>query len=199
LRTYSTRRIITLRTMDDISLLGFALLGLLHQQPMSGYDLRKVFATSAMGSFSDSPGAIYPALKRLEARGLVRGTVETSTGLRQRRMFRNTVKGQAALKAWLRRPLTLDDVIRRLDELMLRFSFMDRTLGESRSVAFLQALVGRIADYIPSLQQYLEAHAPEMPRSGRLALECGVYGYEAQLKWAKAALSTYERRREGRK
>jgi DNA-binding PadR family transcriptional regulator len=184
--------------MENTSLLGFALLGLLHQQPMSGYDLLKVFATSAMGSFSDSPGAIYPALKRLEARGLVRGTVETSTGLRQRRIFRNTAKGQSALKAWLRRPVTHDDVIRRLDELMLRFSFMDRTLGESRSVAFLRELTDRISGYIPSLQQYLETHALEMPTSGRLALECGVYGYEAQLKWARAALSTYERRREGR-
>ena len=39
---------------------------------MSGYDLRKIFTTTAMGSFSDSPGAIYPALARLEANGLVR-------------------------------------------------------------------------------------------------------------------------------
>lgn len=183
--------------MQTNSLLGYALLGLLHQQPMSGYDLRKVFATSAMGSFSDSPGAIYPALNRLEARGLVRGTVETSTGLRQRKIFRNTAKGLAALKAWLKRPVTRDDVIRRIDELMLRFSFMDRTLGESRSAAFLQEFIDELSGYIPGLKQYLQTHAPEMPVSGRLALECGVYGYEAQLKWARAALSTYERRRDG--
>lgn len=182
--------------MTNDSVLGFALIGLLYQQPMSGYDLRKVFATSAMGSFSDSPGAIYPALKRLETRGLVRGTVETSTGLRQRRIFRNTAKGQAALKGWLRRSLTRDDVIRHLDEVMLRFSFMDRTLGESRSMALLREMIDQISGYIPSLQQYLEAHSPQMPMSGRLALECGVYGYEAQLKWARVALSTYEAREE---
>jgi DNA-binding PadR family transcriptional regulator len=57
--------------MSEISQLGFALLGLIHQQPMSGYDLRKVFTASALGSYSDSPGAIYPALNRLEAGGLV--------------------------------------------------------------------------------------------------------------------------------
>ena len=184
--------------MANDSLLGFALLGLLQQQPMSGYDLRKVFSTSAMGTFSDSPGAIYPALKRLETAGMVRGTVETSTGLRQRRIFRNTAKGQAALKAWLRRPLTRDDVIRRLDEAMLRFSFMDSTVGESRSAAFLQEMIDQISGYIPSLQQYLKKHAPEMPKSGRLALESGVQGYEAQLRWAKAALATYQARKEGK-
>ena len=184
--------------MANDSLLGFALLGLLQQQPMSGYDLRKVFSTSAMGTFSDSPGAIYPALKRLETGGMVRGTVETSTGLRQRRIYRNTAKGRAALKAWLRRPLTRDDVIRRLDEAMLRFSFMDSTVGESRSSAFLQEMIDQISGYIPSLQQYLKKHSREMPASGRLALECGVQSYETQLRWAKAALSTYQARKEGK-
>jgi hypothetical protein len=75
---------------------------------------------------------------------------------------------------------------------------MDSTLGESRSTAFLHELIEQISDYIPSLKQYLAAHAPEMPMSGRLALECGVYGYEAQLNWARAALSEYNARKEGK-
>ena len=98
------------------SLLGFALMGLLNQQPMSGYDLRKVFAQTAMGNFSDSPGAIYPALGRLEKRGLVRGTVEESSSLRKRRVFKVTTKGLTQFKAWLKRPVTRDDVMRRIEE-----------------------------------------------------------------------------------
>jgi ABC-type Fe3+ transport system permease subunit len=47
--------------MSD-SLLNFALLGLLHQKPRSGYDLRVVLATSALASFSDSPGDWPPVL-----------------------------------------------------------------------------------------------------------------------------------------
>jgi len=185
--------------MHNDSLLGFALLGLLHQQPMSGYDLRKMFASTALGSFSDSPGAIYPALKRLDTRGLVRGTVEESTGLRQKRVFRITPKGLVALKGWLGKPLRRDDVIRGLDGVMLRFSFMDRTLGEERSARLLEQLIEQISAYIPSLQQYLETHAPEMPLSGRLALECGIYAYEAQLKWAQSSLAQYKQKKGGRK
>jgi DNA-binding PadR family transcriptional regulator len=162
---------------------------------MSGYDLRKVFATTAIGSFSDSPGAIYPALKRLEARGLVRGTIEKSTGLRQRKVFRNTPKGLATLKAWMKQPITREDVIRRLEDLVLRFAFMDRTLGEEGSARFLEQMAAQISDYIPSLRQFLEANEKTMPLSGRLALECGIYGYEAQLKWAKASLAMYEQRK----
>ena len=184
--------------MKNDSLLGFAFLGLLHQQPMSGYDLRKIFASTALGSFSDSPGAIYPALKRLESRGLVRGTVETSTGLRQRRVFRNTPKGLATLKAWLRRPVTRDDVIRGLEGVLLRFSFMDQTVGVECSARLLEQLIDQISGYIPSLRQYLEAHAPEMPLSGRLALECGIHAYEAQLKWAKSSLAQYQQGKGGK-
>ena len=83
--------------MKNDSLLGFALLGLIHQQPMSGYDLRKIFASTAMGSFSDSPGAIYPA-RRLEARGLVRGTVEESASSAQAARLPDHAPGAGGLQ-----------------------------------------------------------------------------------------------------
>src|SRR5260370_3518580 len=76
---YNTLRYNTRRTMQEISLLAYALLGLLRQQPRSGYDLRKIFANTPMGTFSDSPGAIYPALQRLEKHGLVSSRVHASS------------------------------------------------------------------------------------------------------------------------
>ena len=82
------------------STLAFALLGLIWQEPRSGYDLRKFFSSTPMISFSDSPGAIYPALHRLELRGLVRGHVEERSGLRRRRIFQLTARGRAEFKRW---------------------------------------------------------------------------------------------------
>lgn len=177
--------------MENDSLLGNAILGLLRQQPMSGYDLRKVFATTAMGSFSDSPGAIYPALHRLEKRELVSGTDEESSSLRRRRVFSVTTAGLKALTGWLERPVTRDDIIRRMNDLMLRFAFMDGALGMERTVRFLNEIAAEIAAYLPELKQYLATHAEEMPLSGRLALEFGIEGYEAQLRWAKLSIVLY--------
>ncbi len=179
------------------SLLGFALLGLLNEQPMSGYDLRKVFASTAMGSFSDSPGAIYPALGRLEKRGLVKGTVEESSSLRKRRVFKVTAKGVAALKAWLKRPVTQHDVIRRIDELMLRFAFMDDALGSERSSQFLKEYEVQLAGYIPSLKEFHNKQASQMTMSARLAFESGIEEYEARLKWARSSLAAYEKGKRG--
>lgn len=181
--------------MENDSLLGFALLGLIQQQPMSGYDLRKIFASTAMGSFSDSPGAIYPALRRLEARGLVRSEVQASTSLRKRRLFRIAPKGLAAFKGWLRKPVTRDDVIRRSGDLMLRFAFMDQAVGEERTVRFLRELAEELEGYISSLHEYFKSHASEMPLSGRLAGECGMQEYEARLRWARSSIALYEGRK----
>jgi DNA-binding PadR family transcriptional regulator len=181
--------------MKNDSLLGYALLGLIHQQPQSGYDLRKIFASTAWGTFSDSPGAIYPALRRLETRGLVCGTVVESSSLRRRRVFRITPQGLDAFKAWLMQTVTADDVIRRIPDLMVRFAFMDQTVGEARAAEFLGEFAGEMAGYIPNLQQYLEAHASEMPLSGRLALECGIQEYEMRLRWARTSITLYEQRK----
>jgi len=181
--------------MNNNSILGFALLGLIFEQPMSGYDLRKVFTTTAMGSFSDSPGAIYPALARLETNGLIRGTVEESASLRKRRVFEITPAGLEALRAWLMKPVTRDDMVRGIGDLMLRFAFMDRTVGEARTIEFLGEFAGQIEGYLPSLQEFLSSHANAMPLSARLALESGVQEYEMRLRWVRASAAQYEERR----
>src|SRR5271169_3839975 len=119
--------------------LGYALLGLL-QKPSSGYDLRKVFSSTSMKTYSDSPGAIYPALNRLEKQGLIRGTIEEGSGLRRRQVFRLTPKGLAELRIWIALPLTRDDIGSGLKTVMLRFAFSETVIGTSASVEILKSL-----------------------------------------------------------
>jgi DNA-binding PadR family transcriptional regulator len=181
--------------MQEISLLAYALLGLLQQQPRSGYDLRKIFANTPMGTFSDSPGAIYPALQRLDKRGLVSARVHPSRGIRRRRLYRPTSSGKRAFKAWQTKSIARDDVVHRADELMLRFSFMDETAGSAQAIRFLKALAKELAAYVPDLRKFLKAQGSSMPLSGRLALESGIRGYETLLEWTRSALGIYTRRR----
>jgi DNA-binding PadR family transcriptional regulator len=183
--------------MKLISLLGYALLGLLHQKSRSGYDLRKIFANTPMGTFSDSPGAIYPALQRLEKQGLVRGQLQPSSGRRRRRVFRPTASGRRSFKVWQTKSISADDVIHRLDELMLRFGFMDETAGSAQASRFLKSLTRELRRYTPALRKYLKANAGQMPLSGRLALESGVRSYEELLRWSRSCLTKYARRKRG--
>lgn len=174
------------------SLLGYALLGLLQQEARSGYDLRKIFATTPMTSFSDSPGSIYPALRRLATGGLIRSNIQDRHGLRRRMLFQLTTAGTRELHSWQRQEITRDDVIHRLDELMLRFGFMGESLGDEESLRFLIGLERELSEYIPSLREHLERFGPAMPLSGRLALESGILSYETLLRWAREGIKTYK-------
>ena len=177
----------------EVSVLGYALLGLLLEQDQSGYDLRKIFSSTPMTSFSDSPGSIYPALRRLEQRGLVKSRIQERSGLRRRRLFHLTPAGLSELKRWQKQPIVRDDIIRGTAELMLRFSFMDQSLGPDEALRFLTALKAELAAYIPSLRSFLEEHGKNMPLSGRLAVENGINGYECLLNWARNAIKSYDK------
>ena len=175
----------------NISVLAYALLGLIHQKPSSGYDLRKTFTETALGSFSDSPGAIYPALGRLEKRGLIASTVEDSAGLRLRRIYQLTDAGDQALKQWLSQPVTRNEIVRGLDELMLRFAFMDRALGPDAAIVFLRNMSSELDEYVPELKRYLRDLGPSMPLSAMLALDSGVRNYETLQHWAVYAIQAF--------
>jgi DNA-binding PadR family transcriptional regulator len=62
-------------------MLEFAILGLLQQSPMHGYELRKELAALLGGLRSISYGSLYPALKRLQAAGLIASDEPTPRAL----------------------------------------------------------------------------------------------------------------------
>jgi len=173
--------------------LGYALLGLLQQKPASGYDLRKIFSSTSMKTYSDSPGAIYPALGRLEKQGLVRGTVEEGSGLRRRQIFRLTPKGLAELKKWITRPVSHEDLVRGQQEVLLRFAFSEQAVGPAASVALLRSLESALQTYLPALQEELKTIKPMISTSGRLAFEFGIQGTECLLDWSRYAINSFEK------
>ena len=171
------------------STLGFALLGLIWQAPRSGYDLRKLFSSTPMISFSDSPGVIYPALRRLEQSGLIQSA--EGPGRRGRKMFEVTSRGRAEFRRWQTQPVMQQDLVRNLDALMLRFAFMDQFAEKGAALRFLKSFQKELAAYIPNLRKYLKSNRDHMPRSGRLALESGIQAYETHLRWTRGAVATY--------
>jgi PadR family transcriptional regulator AphA len=173
--------------------LGYALLGLLQQKPSSGYDLRKIFSSTAMKTYSDSPGAIYPALSRLERQGLIRGTIEEGSGLRRRQIYRLTPQGITELKKWIRSPITREDLESGLKIVLLRFAFSEKSVGAATSLDILESLEAALKPHLQELREKFHASKAAMPTSGWLAFECGIRGTESLLQWTQYAIATYER------
>ena len=59
-----------------------AVLLLLEEEPMHGYQLMQAIAERSNGRWTPSPGAIYPALNLLEDEGLVIRTVSAASPIR---------------------------------------------------------------------------------------------------------------------
>jgi PadR family transcriptional regulator, regulatory protein PadR len=72
------------------------LLSVLEDGPSHGYGLVEALRERSEGTFDYAEGTVYPALYRLERRGLAASRWETVAG-RRRRVYRLTGRGERAL------------------------------------------------------------------------------------------------------
>lgn len=184
-------------THHHLTTLEYALLGLISMSPMTGYDVHKVFDTTPFGHFSSSPGAIYPALNRLARRGLLDASMDTKRETRPRRVYALTEAGEETLEAWLRQPVTRDELIRMSGSPILRFNFAWGRLTRKEVLAYLETYRRVVGAYIDELLSYADQlRAPERFHN-RLALEHGICRYRSELEWIESATNAIKRARHG--
>ncbi len=78
-----------------------AILGLLSWQPMSGYDLKKIFEEASILYWSGNNNEIYRTLVKLHEEGLVTREVQPQESLPARKVYTITAPGRARLKSWV--------------------------------------------------------------------------------------------------
>lgn len=83
----------------------YVILGLLSEQPLSGYQMKKIVDLRFKFFWSESFGQIFPALKALAAEGLIEEIPAPQTGARAQRTYRILPAGQATLVDWLKMPV----------------------------------------------------------------------------------------------
>ncbi|MFJ4097577.1 PadR family transcriptional regulator [Kitasatospora sp. NPDC089913] len=89
-------------------MLKLAILGFLHDRPLHGYELRRHLAALTGHVRPISDGTLYPAIKRLEADGLLVRSTEPGAAAAPRHTLRLTDAGRATLLERLRTPDDLD-------------------------------------------------------------------------------------------
>ena len=73
------------------------ILSCLAREPMHGYRIVKELKDISEGYFAMGEGTLYPHLHQLERDGFIEGYWETTSNGRERRMYRITEDGMAAL------------------------------------------------------------------------------------------------------
>lgn len=163
------------------------LLGIIASQPRSGYGLRKLFTASPASVYQPSPGALYPALRRLAARGLLRAQTEVSSGRRAQRLYSVTKAGRAAHLDWLRQPVDPARVGPELRLHLMRFALMEGQLTADEVTAFLTDLADGLAAFVASAEAYVASGAEAGRQHAELALQHGIVTTRASLEWAQSA------------
>jgi PadR family transcriptional regulator, regulatory protein PadR len=75
-----------------------AILALLAEQPLHGYEISKRIVMQSGGVLQFNLASLYPLLYRMEKRGWVKGKWEEAKSGRQRRYYRLTLKGRKQLE-----------------------------------------------------------------------------------------------------
>ena len=148
----------------------------------------KYFETTPIGHYSSSPGSIYPALRRLMQEGLIQQIEASSLSSSSKKKFSLTQAGIESFIAWLNKPVSREDVINHLADLVLRFAFMGDLVDTARKVAFLTAFIEETDSYIAELKQFRKSANTSMPLHGLLALDHGIESAKADSRWARGAL-----------
>ncbi len=97
---------------------------------------------SLSAQWSGSAGAVYPAVARLEQRGLIRCR-DQATGQRRSQALEVTGKGSRALAEWLRPPIDPVSLGIPPDPLRVRLRFLELLSADDRA-AFLEEAIGAV-------------------------------------------------------
>lgn len=173
-----------MRARSDV--LGTAILGLLHESPMHGYELRKRL-NALLGMFrAFSYGSLYPCLKQLSANGLITEDrseeANTPLALQSRRskiVYKLTADGKERLQELLTEagPAAWED-----EGFGVHFAFFSHTRADVR----LRILEGRRSRLEERLERFREALARTRERVDSYTLELQNHGLESverEVRW----------------
>lgn len=158
-----------------------ALLGLLTQEPMHGYELKTVFEETVGTLWELNIGQIYNTLRLLERDGLVELQSQEQEGRGPpRKVYAITETGREELARWLAEPLRQPRRLKDAFYIKLVF-YKSLGLGDVRTLIWNQRQA-----YLQVLRQLNDLRAQVDPESDpftTLLLEGGTFHLEADLKW----------------
>jgi DNA-binding PadR family transcriptional regulator len=157
--------------METLSPTAYVILGLVRDQPRSGYEIKAVVDKTTRFFWAASYGQIYPELKRLSEIGLVLGS-DSPTGGRKRTVYEITADGEEELQSWLRQP---PHTFEMRDEGLLKLFFAG-ALPRTEAVAVLRSMrANREATNAELRAMDAEKAAPgEGDRFPRMILRSGI-------------------------
>jgi DNA-binding PadR family transcriptional regulator len=160
-------------------MLELAILGLLKERPMHGYQLSRELSEQLGGLRRVSYGSLYPTLRRLEREGAVEATGPGTTGGRRKTVYRITSEGEALFLELLEEPTP--DGQGEDARFRIRLAFF-RYLSPEKRIRLMERRRAGLQDRLDEIKA--AAHGPaEEDDYQRALLEHGRAATEADIAW----------------
>jgi DNA-binding PadR family transcriptional regulator len=169
--------------------LELAVLGLLHESPLHGYELRKRVNTLLGPLRAISYGSLYPCLKEMLAAGLLATDDDasaTGAGRRSRIVYKLTAEGKERIQEQLAEggPSAWDD-----DSFGIRFAFFAQTDAEVR-LAILEGRRSRLEERREKVTSGLTRTREKLDRYTLELQQHGLDSVDREVRWLNELIET---------
>lgn len=159
------------------------ILGVLMQEPMSGYDIKKVIDHSVGLFYKASFGSLYPALGRLADKGLV--SVTELEDSKNKKIYTVEEPGKAEFLKWLREPLDSGKNVHLIK--IFFYDHLDEETRQARLAEYEAGLRGKMGQ-IQAVRQIVAGELAQIdnPEDYYYRVSVLTYGlkhYEMEQKW----------------
>ena len=168
----------------------YFILGLLAEQPMSGYDIKLFLKSLDWLVASPSFGSVYPTLHALLDDALVTVNVIQNNDKPARKIYTITEAGRRDLRAWIKQPIESDVSLKTfLMRLMLAGS-----LSQEELVTYLQKRRAQVEFHLEALAQVAEGCDGTVALGQRLAFDFGLVAAMSEIDWLTRTLENLSQR-----
>lgn len=154
-------------------MLDMAILGLLREGPMHGYELKQRLVQ--LGFWRISFGSVYPALRRLEKAAWI----EVSPGASRRKEYRITAEGKEHFQQILEDEAS---EVENTTAFHVRLAFF-RFMEPDTRIGFLERRKSVLRERIATARHSLRKTADRVDRYTQALMEHGVLAAEADVAW----------------
>jgi len=176
-------------------MLELAILGLLKEQPMHGYQLSRELGESLGGFWRVSYGSLYPTLRRLERAGEVEAVASIDVG-RRKQVYRINPAGEEAFLRLLQE--TPHDNQTEDQRFRVRLAFF-RYLPPETRLRLLERRRAVLEDRLSTISDSLRTTRARVDDYTRSLMEHGRSATESDLAWVDDLISAERTRSGGRR
>lgn len=173
-----------------------AILGLLCDGPMTGYEIKQFFKNVIKHFWNVSDGQLYPTLKKMYEAGLIDLEVIRQDSTANKHLYSITPEGRQHFERWLREPVTKFEELK--EPLVIKVFFFDK-LDKEEILGHLRYQLDLHTRILEEFRNIRDTYEDRITAFQRLIGDVGILYVEVRILWLARMIELVEKERINKK